>query len=159
MNQILHQVGHHIVVIDAGGGTIDVSGYVIRKVHPLSVEEIFAPECSLCCCQSFFIGSLSVHKAECLVLRPLPNEPENISPVNTLIPWSPSFVNRFRISVKLRSSRYGAPDEIKHITECFNKSTNRLFKNINEPIHVQFGSPRDKDLEHDIRGGMLKLSG
>ena len=40
------QVGTHVIVIDAGGGTIDVSGYAVEGENPLHVEEIFAPECA-----------------------------------------------------------------------------------------------------------------
>ena len=35
-----------MIVIDAGGGTIDISGYVIEDKDPLRVEEIFASECT-----------------------------------------------------------------------------------------------------------------
>ena len=34
-----------MIVIDAGGGTIDISGYTVEDENPLRVEEIFAPEC------------------------------------------------------------------------------------------------------------------
>ena len=34
-----------MVVIDAGGGTVDISGYAIEDKDPLRVEEIFASEC------------------------------------------------------------------------------------------------------------------
>ena len=33
-----------MLVIDAGGGTIDISGYAIEGKDPLRVEEIFASE-------------------------------------------------------------------------------------------------------------------
>ena len=60
---------------------------------------------------------------------------------------------------KLRSSRFDTPEEIAHITNCFDATTKRMFKDIDEPVHVKFGSPRDKDPARGIRGGMLKLSG
>lgn len=40
------QVGNHVIVIDAGGGTIDISGYAVEAKNPLQVEEIFASECA-----------------------------------------------------------------------------------------------------------------
>ena len=40
------KVGNHVVVVDAGGGTIDISGYAIEGKNPLQVEEIFASECT-----------------------------------------------------------------------------------------------------------------
>ena len=45
-----------MIVIDAGGGTIDVSGYSVEAKNPLQVEEIFAPECTF---TSLFHASLS----------------------------------------------------------------------------------------------------
>lgn len=35
-----------MIVIDAGGGTVDISGYAVEDEGPLRVEEIFAPECT-----------------------------------------------------------------------------------------------------------------
>lgn len=61
--------------------------------------------------------------------------------------------------VKLQGSKFESFEEIKHITDCFDVSTKRLFRDNKEPMHVKFGSPRDKDLERGIRSGMLKLSG
>ncbi|KAF9650947.1 hypothetical protein BDM02DRAFT_3092037, partial [Thelephora ganbajun] len=41
------KIGNNVIVIDAGGGTIDISGYVVQDRNPLQVEEIFASECRL----------------------------------------------------------------------------------------------------------------
>jgi hypothetical protein len=35
------------MIVDAGGGTIDLSAYCMKE-SPFSVEEIAAPECELC---------------------------------------------------------------------------------------------------------------
>ncbi|EIM82800.1 uncharacterized protein STEHIDRAFT_160426 [Stereum hirsutum FP-91666 SS1] len=37
--------GESVMVVDAGGGTVDVSTYTINEVAPMSVREIAAPEC------------------------------------------------------------------------------------------------------------------
>ena len=39
------QADHKVLVIDAGGGTIDISSYVVRTKSPLKVEEIYLPKC------------------------------------------------------------------------------------------------------------------
>ena len=39
------QADHKVVVIDAGGGTIDISSYVVRGKSPLKVEELYLPKC------------------------------------------------------------------------------------------------------------------
>ena len=39
------QAGEQILVIDAGGGTIDISTYTVLKDWPLRVEELYESEC------------------------------------------------------------------------------------------------------------------
>ena len=63
------------------------------------------------------------------------------------------------IQDKLRSSKYGTPDSLEHITKRFDETTKRLFRDKKEPQYVQFGSPLDKDLTAGIRQGQLKLTG
>ena len=39
------QAGEQILVVDAGGGTIDISTYTILDNLPLQVEELYEPDC------------------------------------------------------------------------------------------------------------------
>ena len=39
------QMDHKVIVIDAGGGTIDISSYTVRAKSPLKVEELYLPRC------------------------------------------------------------------------------------------------------------------
>ena len=39
------QSADHVLIIDAGGGTIDISTYVVLNNRPLQVEELCKPEC------------------------------------------------------------------------------------------------------------------
>jgi len=41
------QVGEQVLIIDAGGGTIDISTYKILNNGPLQVEELYEPKCEL----------------------------------------------------------------------------------------------------------------
>ena len=36
------------MIIDAGGGTVDISSYAFTSTAPLAVEEIASAECELC---------------------------------------------------------------------------------------------------------------
>ena len=47
------QHGDTVLVVDAGGGTIDISSYVVSDTEPLQVEELFQPSC-----QSTYLRSL-----------------------------------------------------------------------------------------------------
>ena len=42
--------GHRVVVIDAGGGTVDVSSYTVNSTLPLEVEEFHEPTCNALSC-------------------------------------------------------------------------------------------------------------
>ena len=39
------QPGEQVLIIDAGGGTIDISAYTVINSRPLQVEELYEPEC------------------------------------------------------------------------------------------------------------------
>lgn len=39
------QFGDSVLIVDAGGGTIDISSYTVLKNAPLQVEELFQPKC------------------------------------------------------------------------------------------------------------------
>ncbi|EIN07326.1 hypothetical protein PUNSTDRAFT_136011 [Punctularia strigosozonata HHB-11173 SS5] len=60
---------------------------------------------------------------------------------------------------KLANSRYGTPDNIEHITEKFDETTKKLFRDPFESSVVAFGSPVDRDPKVNIRNGQLRLAG
>ncbi|KAL5525758.1 hypothetical protein ACEPAG_7095 [Sanghuangporus baumii] len=115
--------GNGFVVADAGGGTLDVSSYILRGTHPLQIEEVAPPDC-------VFSGAVFVSR-RCRVF----------------------------LEEKLRTSKYGEPDILDHITKRFDETTKRLFRDKKEPQYIQFGSPLDKDSRVGIRSGQLKLLG
>ena len=39
--------GSSVMIIDAGGGTVDLSTYTFTSVSPITVEEIATPDCEL----------------------------------------------------------------------------------------------------------------
>lgn len=41
------QSGDQVLIIDAGGGTIDISTYKVINNRPLQVEELYEPRCKL----------------------------------------------------------------------------------------------------------------
>jgi hypothetical protein len=63
------------------------------------------------------------------------------------------------VLVKLEGCRYGTPEQVNDIAECFDKSTKRLFKNRKDPCFIKFGARGDKDVKYGIANGQLKLRG
>ncbi|KAG2129869.1 uncharacterized protein EDB93DRAFT_1095170 [Suillus bovinus] len=111
-----------VVVIDAGGGTLDLSAYSMT-LSPTLIEEIAAAECRL-------QGSVFVtRRAHGL------------------------------IQGKLSGSRFGTPDLVQQMTDIFDSTAKLRFRNPEDPSYIKFGTVRDKDPQHDIRNGQLKLSG
>jgi hypothetical protein len=64
-----------------------------------------------------------------------------------------------RMEEKLQGCRFSEPEDIQHITACFDKSTKLSFRRIDEPSYVKFGTARDLDVNFNIRFGQLKLAG
>jgi len=44
--------GQKVLIVDAGGGTIDVSSYTVNSTLPLKVEEFLKPKCNGIFCNS-----------------------------------------------------------------------------------------------------------
>jgi hypothetical protein len=59
----------------------------------------------------------------------------------------------------LYDSRFGGPDDIKHITECFDRTTKLGFRDPTQPSYIKFGTAKDKDPSVGIKMGQLKLPG
>ncbi|KAG1804031.1 uncharacterized protein BJ212DRAFT_1571075 [Suillus subaureus] len=114
--------GQGVVVIDAGGGTLDLSAYSMT-LSPTLIEEIAAAECRL-------QGSVFVTRRAHGLLQE-----------------------------KLSSSRFGTPDVVQQMTDIFDNTTKLRFRNPEDSSYIKFGAVRDKDPQHDIRNGQLKLSG
>lgn len=60
---------------------------------------------------------------------------------------------------RLKSTRFDLPDIIDHITQCFDESTKRLFRSLDEASYIQFGSPFETEVNLGIQRGKMKLSG
>ncbi|KAF9478436.1 hypothetical protein BDN70DRAFT_933388 [Pholiota conissans] len=114
--------GEGVVIVDAGGGTIDISSYSKNISSPKQAfEEIAIPQCH-------FHGSVFVT----------------------------TFAERFLLNF-LEDSPF--VDDLRHIVQCFDKTTKLRFRNADTPQYVKFGSTRDNDANHNIRFGQLKLLG
>ncbi|KAJ7681552.1 hypothetical protein B0H14DRAFT_3678127 [Mycena olivaceomarginata] len=132
------QLGKGVVIVDAGGGTVDISAY--RKVttpKDESFEEIARPQC-------LFEGSIFVSNRAYDHLKG---------------PWSHRLFTCTNIfsSEKLQGSKYA--DDVRHIRECFDKTTKLKFRNADKWSYIKFGRPGDKDAALNISSGQMKLSG
>ncbi|KNZ73886.1 Heat shock 70 kDa protein 12A [Termitomyces sp. J132] len=86
---------------------------------------------------------------------------EEIAPPDCIFAGSVFVSRRARefLEEKLRDSKYGTPAALDHITQRFDETTKRLFRDRKDLQFIPFGSPLDKDLAVGIRGGQLKLTG
>ena len=148
-----HQRG--VVVIDAGGGTIDLSAYSMR-LSPVSFEEVAPAECEYTTLQStrLMLASPGRLQGSVLVTRRAAGflksrYQDKFASMLTLI----------ALSGKLEGSKYGGPEFLKQMTEIFDKTTKLRLRNAEDPQYIKFGTVRDKDPQYDIRSGQLRLAG
>ncbi|KIL57674.1 hypothetical protein M378DRAFT_171507 [Amanita muscaria Koide BX008] len=136
-NPKLHNKRDGILVVDCGGGTINVSAY--SQTTKGRFKEILPPECSWTVMEyfanstipGFFQGSVFVtyHAQEYLKKR-------------------------------LRNSKYGSEHEIvEAMASAFDKVTKCTFKTPNTPSFVKFGGWRYHDPEFDIQCGSIRIIG
>ncbi|KAK7472172.1 hypothetical protein VKT23_000294 [Stygiomarasmius scandens] len=130
-----------IIVVDAGGGTVDLTAYQMEqsgKNDKLWFKEIARPQCH-------FTGSIFATNQARRFLQ------SNFVSSNAVIYPNHSYLG------KLANSRF--LEDVDHITECFDKSTKLTFKDADEPAFIKFGAVRDRDPDVGIRSGQMKLLG
>ncbi|CAA7263111.1 unnamed protein product [Cyclocybe aegerita] len=129
--------GNAVVVVDAGGGTIDVSSYT-RRQSTGAFEEV-APTRG-----SFKISSNDDFSAK-ETLRLFSRISVCLHPCSGIL--------------AILLGRVPYLDDIEHIVECFDDTTKIRFKSDTKPQYIKFGSTRDNDATYNIRFGQLKLDG
>ncbi|KAF8132032.1 hypothetical protein EV363DRAFT_1329667 [Boletus edulis] len=111
-----------IMIINAGGETIDVNSYCMTTSPP-TFQEIAPVECRL-------QGAVFVTRRAQQLL-----------------------------TVKLKGSKFGTPEDVAQMTSEFDKTTKLRFNNPAEPSYIRFGTMKDRDLAFNIKSGQLKLPG
>ena len=150
-----------IAIIDAGGGTIDISVYSVRVSSPtvsVTVKEIVPAECK------FLYYLIGTHKSNAISLGCLQGSIFVTLRAQQFL-QSASFIihsyifHQSQPSGKLVDSAYGAPEVVKQIADAFDKTTKLGFHHAGDPQYIRFGTIRDKDPVHNIRAGQLKIPG
>ena len=154
------QSGEDALIIDAGGGTIDISAYTVLNGNPLQVEELYEPKCESESdrpqLQVFPFDTF--HFQACSKVRSLSRRGQerwfkvrsNVSPMNRLPNLQPG---------QLRDSRFDTPEDLAAFSQRFDEGLKRVFSGDQAPQYVKFGSPRDNDPERGIKAGRLMLTG
>ncbi|KAK0209588.1 hypothetical protein IW262DRAFT_1468852 [Armillaria fumosa] len=126
-----------IIIIDAGGGTVDISTYTCVSAkddtQAQTFKEATAPQCNNVFCQ-------------CLYLSSTHEQSFSIS-----IFWLTYF------KVKLKRTKFAK--EAEHIAHCFDKTMKLWLKVADKPAYIRFSGMRDKDPKLNINMGKLKLTG
>ncbi|PPQ65510.1 hypothetical protein CVT24_010806 [Panaeolus cyanescens] len=156
--------GTGFTVIDAGGGTIDVSSYRRKKKESQergSFDELAPPNCQSCCAyprvmltevfrSGYFQGSVFVTVRARLLLK---SELESFS--------FDFFVVLANLDQQLPGLLIDSEylDDIDDILEAFDDTTKLRFRDPQDPQYVRFGGVGDNDTSVNIRFGQLKLKG
>lgn len=156
-----------VVIVDAGGGTIDISTYSRRRKHPsdagIHFEEIAAPQCeypydppwSLFCVNvstditiGYFFGSVFVSTNARQFLQ---SKHCSSNPVRNLVVLMHAWLELLGESDYL--------NDLDDIVRCFDRTTKIRFSDDKQGQYIKFGSTRDNDPSCGIRFGQLKISG
>ncbi|KAF9783741.1 hypothetical protein BJ322DRAFT_1021545 [Thelephora terrestris] len=128
--------GDKVLVVDAGGGTIDISSYAVINNGPLQVEELFQPKWRR--------------------IRYSEGKRDGLRWVKMLLPVSPSIQPR---AEKLKKSRFNTSEDLAAFSQKFDEGLKRVFLDDTGTQYIKFGSPRDNDPKHGIKAGKLALKG
>ncbi|KAI5115452.1 hypothetical protein M0805_008680 [Coniferiporia weirii] len=104
-------------------------------------------------------GTLDFSAYKVIGIRPL--RVEEVSAAKCELQGSIFVTSRANLFIKdkLRGSRYSSDEHVKQISERFDETTKKIFRDTKDVCLVPFGTISDKDLEYGIRSGKLKLSG
>ncbi|KAI0318147.1 hypothetical protein OF83DRAFT_1171359 [Amylostereum chailletii] len=133
-------MGRNVMIIDAGGGTVDLSAYNFTQASPPKIAEIAESAC-------IFQGSVMVRQRAHAFLKGFfsircPND------VPVLI----------RPPEKLKSSRFGEKRYLDTICELFDQTAKKRFKGDADAM-VKFSNMlADRDPSVGIRSGQIKLT-
>ena len=151
-----------IIVIDAGGGTIDLSAYSVKLSPPMEFKEIAPAEC-----KNSLLGGLV--SCSCSIVVPTGRLQGSVfvtqrahaflKGMYTLLCYTHTLASSHYITAKLATSRYGSPDMVQQMKEIFDKTTKLRFRDADDPQYIKFGTVRDRDPAYDIRSGQMKLAG
>ena len=145
------------MIIDAGGGTIDISTYIVLKTGPLQVEELYESECELDGLQ-YLIFRLRV-----LLLGLLQGGEFVTARAKAMVQGaSYAFLPGGLLNPppgKLRGSKFNTPGDLDTFSQKFDEGVKRVFSNDQAPQYVKFGSLRDNDPDCGIKAGRLALTG
>lgn len=147
-----------MIIVDTGGGTVDLSAYRMNASQD-GFEEIATPDCKLQPSIASPQPSMNIifrpsariylrHSEGKGIFERLPNKPSFFNPLLTR-----------SNSAKLEGSVFGTDEQINEMSDIFDKTTKRLFRNSEESCFIKFGARRDKDIPFGIVNGQLKLSG
>lgn len=154
-----------VIVIDAGGGTVDLSTYrMITTEAPQAFEELASADSGSLLLSSviFFINSpryLGLCEGSAYVTWRAKAFLKGSLFLGSLCLHGVAIYVLYYTLDKLRGSSYSSPEQIDDIADVFDTSTKRLFSSSRQPSYIKFGAPHDTDSQFGIANGCLKLDG
>ena len=149
------------MIIDAGGGTVDISSYKFVDTAPMTVEEISPAECEKRFHPDY---TQDLHYHTFLIQGVLHGSTRVNIRAHEFLQGQIYFLrtNSPLIAIciaKLRNSKYGNEEDLYTMLENFERSTKPTFKDPTDKSFIRFGSMRDKDPDFGIRGGQISIEG
>ena len=152
------QDGETVIIVDAGGGTVDLTTYTFITAAPIVMEEVAPPACTYNAHHLSVFHLSSFLQVSWRVRQESMSELRSFSKVRNLC-WSVTGVLISIRADKLAKSKYGNDEDISAMIESFESSTKPTFRNENERSCIKFGLSRDNDRNFGIRSGQLFIEG
>jgi hypothetical protein len=149
--------GHKVLVVDAGGGSIDISSYNVKSTSPLEVEEFQEPTCEGLPCNPYILTNEEIGSyqgGEVVTARFRDWAESKLKSI--LCCCSSSYAP---VLGKLKKSNFSSNWYLKTLSDSFDNGTKKTFSDGLKTQYLRFGSPRDNDPGRDIKDGKLSLPG
>ncbi|KAG8924409.1 hypothetical protein FRC02_010453 [Tulasnella sp. 418] len=138
------EVGSNYIVVDAGGGAINISSFRTVGTAPLAFEESSIPECHL-------EGSAFVTQA----FRNFVQGEDKVLNSGGVVYEIINNINE----EKFRGSSFGNPNVVERMVKDFDHEVKHGFRDRRSDTFVRFGGSQDNDSSFGIDGGQLPVRG
>ncbi len=156
MTASLQQKGDGVTIVDAGGGTLDISAYA-SKSNGKTFEEVAESQCELADTRPTTsrhpAHNISGHfKGSIFVTEAAQDHLEGTLQVSL----AQALTSFFFVEL-LKGSKFRR--DIPEMKRYFDRTTKCAFRDESDPHYVRFGSARDRDPKLKITAGKLRLEG
>ena len=147
-----------VVIIDAGGGTVDLSMFSVTT-NPITCEEIAPAECALLSITAKSVLTRSYPFLGRLQGAVFVTRRAKVLLESSWLVSSSALADKLRKLGKLAGWEHATSEEIAEYTREFDQATKLIIKSDQEPAYVRVAGLKTRVPKYNISFGKLKLTG